>query len=88
MQELSSIDRMYYHLPQGVLITAVDPESSAHAKGILPGDLLLSIGNMRITEADSVTEALYAYEAGDTMQLGIYRNGSQYLVEITVGQAK
>ena len=88
MQELSSIDRMYYHLPQGVLITAVDPESSAHAKGILPGDLLLSIGNMRITEADSVTEALYAYEAGDTAQLGIYRNGSQYLVEITVGQAK
>ena len=88
IQDLSSIDRMYYHLPQGVLITAVDPESDACAKGLLPGDLLLYVGDVRITTCDTVNRTLYTYEAGDTVLLGIYRKGTQYTVEITVGQAK
>ena len=88
LQELSSIDRLYYHLPQGVWITAVDPESDAYTKGLNPGDLLLYVGNVRVTDCDAVNRSLYAYEAGDTVQLGIYRKGSQYTVEITVGQAK
>jgi len=88
LQDLSSIDRLYYHLPQGVWITAVDPDSDAHAKGLNAGDLLLYIGQTRITSTDTVTQALYSYEAGNTVQLVIYRSGSQYRVEITVGQAK
>ena len=88
LQDLSSIDRMYYHLPQGVLITAVDPDSDAQVKGLLPGDLILSIGNVRITSCDNVNQALYAFEAGDTVPLIIYRKGTQYSLEITAGQAK
>ena len=88
LQELSSIDRLYYHLPQGVLITGVDPQSDAHAKGLNPGDLLLYVGSIRVTACDTVTQALYSYEAGDTVQLVIYRGGSQYTVEVTVGQDK
>ena len=88
MQDLSSIDRMYYRLPQGVWITAVDEKSDAAVKGIAPGDLLLAIGDARITSCDALTEALYAYEAGDVATLVIYRSGNQYTVDITVGEAK
>ena len=88
LQEMSSIDRLYYHLPQGVWITAVDPESDAAAKGLTQGDLILYIGETRITTEDSITQALYAYEAGETLPMVIYRGGNQYAVEIILGQAK
>ena len=88
IQELSSIDRLYYRLPQGVWITAVDAQSDAAAKGISPGDLLVSIDNTRITSEDTLTTLLYNYQAGDTVLVGIYRSGNQYTVELTIGEAK
>ena len=88
LRDLSSIDRLYYHLPQGVWIVAVDPASDAYAKGMSPGDLLLAVGSTRVTSADSVTQALYAYEAGDTVVLTFYRNGTQYSLEVLAEQAK
>ena len=88
VQELSSIDRLYYRLPQGVWITAVDAQSDAAAKGISPGDLLVSIDNTRITSGDTLTSLLYNYQAGDTVLVGIYRSGNQYAVELTIGEAK
>ena len=88
IQDLSSIDRLYYHLPQGVWISAVEENSDAAAKGIAPGDLLLSVDNTRITSSDALTSLLYSYEAGDTIQVVIYRSGMQYTLELTIGEAK
>ena len=88
IQDLSSIDRLYYHLPQGVWISAVEENSDAAAKGIAPGDLLLSVDNTRITSSDALTSLLYSYEAGDTIQVVIYRSGVQYTLELTIGEAK
>ena len=87
-QAVSGFDQLYYRLPQGIYITAVDENSDAAAKGIAPGDVLLQVGDTRITDTDTLQTALYAQEAGDTVTVVIYRSGRQYALEITLGQSQ
>ena len=86
-QEVHFFYQLYKQYPQGLYITDVDSASDAAAKGICPGDILLSIDGKRITDADSFTNTLYAYDAGDTVSVVIYRSGRQYSLSLTVGQA-
>ena len=39
VKTLSTFDQKFYHLPQGVYITSVIPDSSAGKQGVLPGDI-------------------------------------------------
>ena len=87
-QTVSGFEQLYYRLPQGIYITQVDEASDAAAKGISPGDILLQMGNTRITDTDTLQSALYAQEAGDVVSVVIYRSGRQYSLEITLGQSQ
>ena len=84
---ISEFYQFYYRLPKGLYITEVDPESSAEAVGIQPGDILISIDNISIISSHALETALYAYMPGDTVQAVIYRAGKQYSVTLTVGEA-
>ena len=88
IQDLSSIDRLYFHLPQGVWISAVDAESNAAATGIAPGDVLVSFDGTRITSCDALISLLYSYQAGETVQVVVYRSGTQHTLELTIDEAQ
>jgi len=87
-QEISSFDQLYYRIPQGIYITEVAAGSDAEAKGIQPGDILLQFAGARITNSEALKNALYSYQAGDTVNIVIYRNGNQYSLDITLGQSQ
>jgi len=88
IQDLSSVDRLYFHLPQGILIRAVEEGSNASAVGIAPGDILISFDGVRITSCDSLFSLLYSYQAGDTVPVVVYRSGSQYTLELTIDEVQ
>ena len=77
----------YYRLPAGVSITKVLPGGAAEKAGLVVGDILLSIGDVRITSTDELSAALYSHKAGDTLQLVVYRGHRQINVSLTLGQA-
>ena len=87
-QTITSFDRLYYHLPQGVYITQVENGSDAAKKGISTGDILTHIGQTRIADMDSLEKQLFAYNAGATIPVTIYRSGKTYSLKITLGEAK
>ena len=87
-QEISSLDRLYYRLPQGLYITEVDPSSDAAEKGIAPGDVLLQFQGVRITDAETLKNALYSCNAGDTVTVVIYRAGTQHTIRLTLEQTQ
>ena len=87
-QTITSFDRLYYRYPQGVYITEVDSNSSAAQKGISPGDILTHIGNTRISDTEALEMQLFAYNAGDTVSVIIYRGGRNYTLQITLGETK
>jgi serine protease Do len=85
-QDLSSFDRLYYRLPQGVYIVEVTGELAD--QGIAPGDILLQIDDTRVLSVEDIKAVLYNHSAGDTVTLTLYRGGSQYSVEVTLNEAK
>ena len=87
-EAVSRFYQNYYHMPAGLYITHVDTGSDAHEKGIEYGDILISINNQRITDMDSLNTVLYAHDAGDTVNVVIYRSGKQYSLPLTLHENK
>ncbi len=86
-EQISLIHQMYYHLPNGLHITYVEPGSAAQLAGIETGDILLRFEKTSITTNEELEAALYSHSPGDTVTLIVYRNGKQYSVSVTLGEA-
>ena len=87
-ESLSSFYQYYYRLPAGLYITEVEYGSDAYRVGIEEGDILLSLGDRRITTMEELKSAIYNYEVGQTVEAIIYRGGQQYRVELTLAEDK
>ena len=78
----------YYQMPAGLYIGEIDPESDAAAQGLVIGDILLSINDIRITSMEEMENAIYDLNPGDTVTAIIYRYGTQYQVDLVLSEAK
>ena len=87
-QAISTFYQFYYRMPAGILITAVDPDSDAAAKGLTRGDILMTLGGKQITSLDILEQILYASTLGDQLKATVYRDGMEFTAIITVGEAK
>ncbi len=87
-EALSSFYQHYYRLPAGLYITAVESGSDAQAKGLQIGDILLAVGESRITTMEDLNAAIQSLAVGDTVETTIYRMGQQYSVTLTLGEDK
>ncbi len=87
-ESLSVFYQHYYHLPAGLYVTDVDRTSDAYQKGISDGDILISVGDSRVTTMNELKIALNHYSVGDSVSAVIYRGGQQYQVELTLTEDK
>ena len=85
VKTLTSFDQKIYHLPQGVYITEVASGSSAASQGIVPGDILISIENVPVTDADTLNTYLSACNPQQPLKAVIFRSGRLYKVMLTLG---
>ncbi len=87
-EAVSPFYQYYNRMPPGLMITWVDPESDAFAKGITDGDILMNVNGLQVTSLDQVKSAIFDCEVGQSVQTVIYRNGQQYQVELTLSEDK
>ena len=87
-QELSLHYQILYNLPKGLYISQVDADSSAKALGIVPGDVLISFNGTPVSRIDALQSLLYAHQAGEQVEIVIYRGGRQYQLMLTIDQAQ
>ena len=87
VERMSGVYQRYYGLPGCLYITEVEEGSPAQAAGIQPGDVLVSFQSTYLPDADTLSNLLYGYDAGDQVSLVIFRNGRQYGLELTLGEA-
>jgi len=59
---------------------------AADQAGIQANDLILAVGDVKITSNDILSTAIGAYNAGDTATLTIQRDGKQMEVSVTFGE--
>ena len=86
-ESISLVHQMYYRLPNGLLINSVESGSAAALAGIKTGDILMRFENSKITGMEELENALYAHLPGETVTLIIFREGKQYSVSVTLGEA-
>ncbi|MBQ4642040.1 MAG: trypsin-like peptidase domain-containing protein [Oscillospiraceae bacterium] len=86
-QELSALYQRMYNLPSGLYITQVNESSDAAQKGISPGDVLTSFDGTEVSTLEALNSLLYNHQAGDTVEVVIYRGGKLYRLELTIDQA-
>jgi predicted metalloprotease with PDZ domain len=62
---------------EGVMVTAVAPGSAAAAAGVQPGDILVSVGSIRVEDQDfgARFRMQYQRQEGAPLQIGVRRNG-------------
>jgi len=87
-QELSFLYQQMYQLPQGLYISEVAEGSHAEQLGISPGDILVGFDGVRIIDVDTLRSLLYTHQAGDQVEIVIYRSGRQYQLTLTIDQAE
>jgi 2-alkenal reductase len=80
---------MRYNLPAqwGVYVTDVAANSPASQAGLQPGDIITRIGEVSIDETHSYFNALFQYQPGDIVPVGVVRDSREFQVEVRLGES-
>lgn len=71
----------------GLLLAEVIASGPAEAAGLLPGDIVLSLNDAWLSDAEELALALGRLQPGDTVELGLLRAGQPRRVRFQSGQA-
>ncbi len=69
----------------GALVRQVTKASPADAAGIEKGDVIIRVGDTKVTTAEDVGTAVRQKKAGDKVSVTVDRRGRQQTVEVTLG---
>ena len=83
-----SIYKQLYQNPdlgvdEGVIVSNVEPNSSADKAGIQPNDIIVKIGDKLIGSMNELKQTLITYNIGDESTITVYRNGQEQELNIT-----
>ncbi len=69
----------YYHLAvnSGVLVTAVAPNSEAARSGLMPGDIIVRLGGIDISNVRDVIKVMNTHNVGDTVDVELVRGSDR-----------
>jgi serine protease Do len=68
---------------RGVLVTDLDPSSTAARAGVRPGDIILRVNRRPVETVSDATKALAAVKTGGAVQILLWSQGRQRFVVIT-----
>lgn len=87
-QAISPTIAAMYNLPVqwGIYIQKVATDTPANTAGLKEGDIIVSLDNVQIDETHQYLNMLYTHQPGDTISLGIYRDGKEINLSITLGE--
>lgn len=72
----------YSENTQGVLVRAIEKSSPAQQAAILPGDIIVSIGNRPVSSMQSFRSSLRNFSSGDKINMILFRDGKQHHVSL------
>jgi serine protease Do len=79
---INASEALYYNVAEGVMVGQVSPGSCAEKAGLLPKDILTSLGGIKIPSVTGLQAALRTWREGDTTTITVFRSGG--LLELTV----
>jgi S1-C subfamily serine protease len=68
----------------GAYVQGVEPGGAADRAGIREGDIIVAVGDDRITAQTTFTEVLFAHSPGETVRVTVIRNGREQALQATL----
>jgi serine protease Do len=72
--------------PEGALVDELQPDGPASKAGIKPGDVIQSVTGEGVRDARDLAKKIAGIEPGQTATLGIFQDGSEKTVTLTVAK--
>lgn len=82
--EQGDLPRLGIREARGALVDRVAPGSAAALAGIMPGDLILTVGRESVTRTDDLARILSHFNPGATAELTILRQGAVRTMRVRV----
>ena len=73
----------YMYSEGGMKIDGVNEGKSAHKSGMIKGDIVIQLGDIKITDMNSYMKALGRFEKGDKVTVIILREGNEEKLKVT-----
>ena len=80
---IPEVYQRYYKLPSGIYVSRVADSSEAQEKGIIAGDIITGINGYTVHNNQALDLWANAMDDGDTVELVLYRSGSEISVTLT-----
>jgi len=75
-----------FGLPTGAYIVSVEKDGAAARAGIQAKDIVIQLGQYKISNVTDLTRALRNFRAGDTTTVTVIRSGGEVKLEITLDE--
>jgi serine protease Do len=80
---------MFCHeFPDRTIVAGLIPGAPGEVSGLMPGDLVVQVGEKQISDRAELYELIWEHDPGDIIELGIYREGSLSTVRVASGDAE
>ncbi|MGA8041880.1 MAG: Do family serine endopeptidase [Terracidiphilus sp.] len=88
MNDVTPDNASFFDLPDasGAIISQVTPDSPASRAGLKTGDVLRALNGTKIVNGSALQVAVTQIAPGNTIDLGILRNGKPETVKVQVGE--
>ena len=74
----------YYNLPLGVYVRTVVSGSCAEAAGVRPKDIIIGLGDYKISCLNDLSAALLEFKGGDATTITVWRSGKEIRLDIVL----
>jgi len=83
---VTAVYQQHFKLPEGLFITYVEENSTAHRQGLQEGDVLISLDAVPITQEDGLMAFMEQRSLGDECKALVYRwdTDQQFTVTLTI----
>ena len=71
---------------EGLAITGVSPGSPADKAGMKGGDIIIKLGESKISGIEDLQSSLFKYKIGETIKVIVKRDGKEVTLEVTLAK--
>ena len=79
---IPDVYQRYYKLPNGIYVSQVASRSEAKEKGIVAGDIILSLNGHTVQDDLQLDQWASGMKAGDTVEIVLYRSGAEVTLSL------
>lgn len=68
----------------GFYVDSIDKRSAAQFSGMLPGDVIVAIDNVKVKKFEDIIEVMKYNKAGDTVNIKVLRNRKEEMIKVNL----